>query len=166
MLAGNSLKMYVGVGFEVSSTLVPDRVLPRLNILLFPYIETHEPPRAISYPALSNGINYATTSAMTPYSRSNSIVVPATPKNSLVNSHHSNFPPLGYDQHSAMIPVSAAQYSRMQPDKLGGMYVNPGIGMENPVRKSNALPSICPPNHGAVQPYMNGLGIAIYALKK
>ena len=126
-------------------------------------IETHEPPRTSSYPALSNGINYATTSAMTPYSHAgpkNSIVVPATPKNSLVNSH-SNFPPLDYGQHSAMIPVSAMNgmvHGRMQPDKLGGMYVNPGIGMENPVKKSNALPSICPPNHGAVQPYMNGIG--------
>ena len=124
-------------------------------------IETHEPPRTSSYPALSNGINYATTSAMTPYSNGpkNGIVVPATPKNSLVNSH-SNFPPLDYTQHSALIPVSAQYTSRMQqPDKLGGgMYVNPGIGMENPVKKSNALPSICPPNHGAVQPYMNGLG--------
>ena len=124
-------------------------------------IETQEPPRTSSYPALSNGINYATTSAMTPYSNGpkNSIVVPATPKNSLVNSH-SNFPPLDYGQHSAMIPVSAmnGMVGRMQPDKLGGMYVNPGIGMENPVKKSNALPSICPPNHGAVQPYMNGIG--------
>ena len=114
-------------------------------------IETHEghPPRSNSYPALMNGINHATSSAMTPYNTpKSSIIVPASNNKSMMNPNpginSNNFPPLDYAQHAAL---------------MNGQKYYPGMGNmdQNPVGKNRPLPSILPPNHGAVQPYINGI---------
>lgn len=108
----------------------------------------------VSYPALMNGINNVTSSAMTPYSTANNRMVPVTsaskalvsPNNHVMTNSH---PQLDYTNQS-MVPMTYDKYS--QPLINNPAYAN----IENAMKKnSQALPAIMAPNTGAVQPYIN-----------
>ena len=121
-------------------------------------IETHDGqhiPR--TYPALMNGSgNHIITSAMTPYNTpKSSIVVPANmSKGSMMGNpaiSSNNYPSLDYGNHSAMMP--AMNGGRIPEKYMAGNYHH----MDAMKSGKSALPSILPPNHGAVQPYSNGI---------
>lgn len=109
----------------------------------------------VSYPALMNGINNVTSSAMTPYNM-NRVPVPVTSAQSntkaLVSPNNhvmtNNYPQLDYNQH-------------LMQNKYGQLIQNPGqyaIDQHNlqgiQQGKKNSLPAIMAPNTGAVQPYL------------